>query len=104
MCMCVVVVCSLSLALSLSLSHMWVSLDPPFRMSWVSRLWFCCRVLHDPHNWLFVVARALALMELSHDLAHMVFSFFFSVRVCSLTWKVVVMICGRADRSAMQRF
>ncbi len=82
---------------------MWVSLDPPpLRMSWVSRLWFCRRVLHDPHNWLFVVARALALMELSHDLAHMVFSFFVIARVCSLTWKVVVMIFGHANRSAMQ--
>ena len=53
---------------------------PPLRMSWVSRLWFCRRVLHDPHNWLFVVARALALMELSHDLAHMVLSFFVLLR------------------------
>ncbi len=28
------------------------------------------------------------------------FLIFFSVRVCSLTWKVVVMIFGHADRSA----
>ncbi len=72
-------------------------------MSWVSRLWFCRRVLHDPPPQLVVRCGARTCIDgiVARFSAHG-FLIVVIARVCSLTWKVVVMIFGHADRSAMQ--